>query len=47
MSMFPDSAPRPDGLPKHAHFGLACASLGKRGDMFEVDRGLLKYPCTF
>ena len=47
MSMFPDSAPRPDGLPKHAHLGLACASLGKRGDMSEVDKGLLKYPCHF
>ena len=47
MRMFPDSAPRPDGLPKHAHLGLACASPGKRGDMFEVDKGLLKYPCHF
>ena len=47
MSLCPGSAPMPDGLPKHAHLGLAGASLGKRGDVFEVDKGLLKYPCHF
>jgi hypothetical protein len=47
MSLCPGSTPRPDGVPKHDHFGLAGASLGKRGGKFKVDKGLLKCPSAF
>ena len=41
VSLCPNSAPMPGSLPKNAHLGFAGASLGKRGDMFEVDKDLL------